>query len=570
MPVGWMVKNSSMKIVQRILCSAALLTIGTVQAQEFNQYFTADKQYLQLPVKNGAPKKNLEIWKDGVMVRFFDMELAEGIPDWYAYLDISEWKGRKVELRVDKLAKEARAFHPLVQSDLDTNAGKPYTEALRGQFHFSPKRGWTNDPNGLVYYQGRYHLFFQHNPYGRGWGNMTWGHAVSKDLIHWNEMGDAIHPDGYGPMYSGSAVVDENNTSGLGKPGDPAMVMFFTGAKCWCQGLAWTNDGIHFSKLDRAAVPRVNRDNRDPKVFWYAPGKHWVMLFWVEQNDGQHTQQFLRSDNLKDWTPTSVLNGGKGDDRYLFECPDFFELPVDGNPANKKWVLSAANTMYAIGTFDGNRFTPEAERLQGQWGRDYYAPQTINNEPTGRRIEIGWWRTHTDKGSMTFNQSMSIPMELKLITTPEGVRMIRVPIKELETLRTKPLLTGARTIADHTANPLQGMQQDLLEWQVQAEPGKATELHFNINGLDIKYDVAAQEISADGVKAKLPLLKGKLQLTIYADRIGVEIFGNNGLVFVPINKNLEGKELSVSVKGGKAKFQQLDVYALKSAWEGEH
>jgi fructan beta-fructosidase len=500
------------------------------------------------------------------MVRFFDMELAEGIPDWYAYLDISEWKGRKIELRVDKLASEARAFHPLIQSDLDTNAGKPYTEALRGQFHFSPKRGWTNDPNGLVYYKGQYHLFFQHNPYGRGWGNMTWGHAVSKDLIHWSEMGDAIHPDGFGPMYSGSAVVDSTNTSGLGKPGDPAMVMFFTGAKCWCQGLAWTNDGMHFNKLDHAAVPRINRDNRDPKVFWYAPGKHWVMLFWVEQNDGQHTQQFLRSDNLKDWTPASLLKGGKGDDRYLFECPDLFELPVDGNAANKKWVLSAANTMYAIGSFDGNTFTPEAERLQGQWGRDYYAPQTISNEPTGRRIEIGWWRTHTDKGNMTFNQSMSIPMELKLITTPEGIRMIRVPIKELQTLRTKSLLTGARTIAENTANPLQGTQQDLLEWQVQATPGKATELHFNINGLDIKYDVAAQEISADGVKAKLPLRKGQLQLTIYADRIGVEIFGNNGLLFVPINKNLEGKELSVSVKGGKAKFQQLDVYALKPAW----
>lgn len=555
--------------LQRLVWSGALLLMGSaVLAQEsFNQYFTPDKKFLQLPVKNGAPKRNLEIWKDGVKVRFFDMELAEGTPDWYAYLDISEWKGDSIELRVDKLAKNAQAFHPIRQSDLDSNAGKLYAESLRGQFHFSPKYGWTNDPNGLVYYKGQYHLFFQHNPYGRGWGNMTWGHAVSKDMIHWKEIGDAIHPDGYGPMFSGSAVVDSANTSGLGKPGDPAMVMFFTGATCWCQGLAWTNDGVHFNKLDRAAVPRINRDNRDPKVFWYAPGKHWVMLFWVEREGGVHTQQFLRSDNLKDWTPTSIVKGGTGDDRYLFECPDFFELPVDGNPANKKWVLSAANTIYAIGRFDGQTFTPEAERLQGQFGRDYYAAQTINNEPTGRRIEIGWWRTHTDKGAMTFNQSMSIPQELKLVTTPEGIRMVRIPVKELETLRAKKLLTGARSLDEKAANPLQGVQEQLLEIQAIVEPGKSKELHFNLNGLDVLYDVAAQEISADGVKAKLPLVKGRLQLTIYVDRIGVEIFANNGLVFMPINKNLEGKELSVTAKGGKARFSQLDVYALRSAWE---
>lgn len=564
-----MVKNNSMMQLQRLMGSAALLLAGGVAlAQEsFNQYFTPEKKFLQLPVKNGAPKRNLEIWKDGVLVRFFDMELAEGTPDWYAYLDISEWKGKPIELRVDKLAKNAQAFHPIRQSDLDSNAGTLYAEALRSQFHFSPKYGWTNDPNGLCYYKGQYHLFFQHNPYGRGWGNMTWGHAVSKDMVHWTEVGDALHPDGYGPMFSGSAVVDSANTSGLGKPGDPAMVLFFTGAKSWCQGLAWTNDGLHFNKLDRAAVPRINRDNRDPKVFWYAPGNHWVMLFWVEQEDGQHTQQFLRSGNLKDWTPISVVKGGKGDDRYLFECPDFFELPVDGNPANKKWVLSAANTMYAIGSFDGTTFTPEVERLPGMVGRDYYAAQTINNEPTGRRIEIGWWRTHTDKGNMTFNQSMSIPMELKLVTTPEGIRMVRIPVKELEVLRDRPLLTGARTLTDKSANPLQGVQQDLLEIQALLEPGKAREIRFTLNGLEMVYDVAAQEISADGVKAKLPLQKGKLPLTLYVDRTGVELFANNGLVFMPINKNLEGKELSVAVKGGKVRFQRLEVYALRSAWE---
>jgi fructan beta-fructosidase len=558
-----------MNTLKRLICSAAiLLSAGAAIAQDsFAEYFIAEKKFLRLPVKNGAPKRNLEIWKDGVKVRFFDMELAEGQADWYAYLDLSEWKGRKIELRVDKMSKDSKAFHPIEQTNEDTNAGEVYKEALRGQIHFSPKRGWTNDPNGLVYYKGQYHLFFQHNPYGRGWGNMTWGHAVSKDLLHWTEIGDAIHPDGYGPMFSGTAVVDSNNTSGLGKPDNPAMVLFFTGATAWCQGLAWTTDGLQFNKLDYAPVPRVNKDNRDPKVFWYEPGKHWVMLFWVPTNDNVHTQQFFKSTNLKDWTPTSVVKGGKGDDRYLFECPDFFELPVDGNPANKKWVLSAANTQYAIGSFDGTSFTPEQERLQGQWGRDYYAAQSFNNEPNGRRIEIGWWRTHTDKGDMTFNQSMSLPMELKLVTTPEGIRMARIPVKELEQLRTGKKVSAAKTLSDKTADPLSGVAEELMEIQAVVEPGKAKELRFNLNGLEFVYDVAAQEISADGVKAKLPLQKGQLQLSFYVDRTGVELFANQGLFYMPINKNLSEKKSSIQVIGGKAKFRQLDLYGLKSIWE---
>lgn len=540
----------------------------TLPAQEqFSQYFTSEQKFLVLPVKNGAPKKNIELWLNGNIIRFFDIELAEDAADWYAYLDISSWKGKEIELRVDKMKKDAQAFHPIKQSDLDTNAGKPYAEALRGQIHFSPKRGWTNDPNGLCFYKGQYHLFYQHNPYGRGWGNMTWGHAVSKDMVHWTEIGDAIHPDGFGPMFSGSAVVDSNNTSGLGKAGDPAMVMFFTGAKAWGQGLAWTNDGTSFQKLDHTVVNRINKDNRDPKVLWHEPTKKWIMLFWVEREGGLHTMQILQSTDLKNWTKASVVKGGTGDDRYLFECPDFYELPVDGNPANKKWVLSAANSMYAIGSFDGTNFIPEAERLLGQVGRDYYAAQTISNEPSGRRIEIGWWRTSTDKEDMTFNQSMSIPMEMKIITTPEGPRVIRIPVKELERLRDKKIRTGAVTLTEKSANPLQAVSSDLVELHAKLEPGKATSVVFNLNGLELLYDISTQELSADGVKAKVPLQKGQLQLTIFIDRIGVEIFANNGLLFMPINKNLSDKKLSVAVNGGKVKFSQLDVYTLKSAWE---
>jgi len=510
-----------MKIVLTglLLC---LLSLATVKGQNnnnepsFSQVFKATDKWLVLPVKNGAPKKNVELWIDGVEERWFDIELADGTPDWLAYIDISAWKDKEIELRVDKLSASSTAFHPIRQSNEDTNAGPLYGEKLRGQFHFSPKRGWTNDPNGLVYYNGEYHLFFQHNPYGVNWGNMTWGHAVSKDLVHWQEMGDVLHPDHSGPMFSGGAVVDSNNTSGLGAPGKPAMVLFYTAARAWGQFLAWSTDGRHFKKLGHAVVPRINKDNRDPKVIWHAPTQKWVMVLWVERDKGQHTIQFLTSPDLLHWTPTSIVKGGIGDDRYLFECPEFFELPVEGS-SEKKWVLTAANSQYAVGTFDGTTFTPEAERLQGQHGRDYYAAQTISDEPKGRRIEIGWWRTHTNKADNSFNQSQSIPMELKLVRTPRGIRLSRTPVKELETLRAASYPVGARRLKEGDANPLAGIQAGLVEIRASIEPGKAKEVVLDIHGLPITYDVSKQELVIDGVRAPAPLTKGTLDLIIYAD-----------------------------------------------------
>ena len=291
------------KILQLFFATVVFFTASAQDknsaTHSFANYFTAEKKYLVLPVKNGAPKRNIELWVDGIMSRFLDIELAEGEPDWYAYLQVDQWKGKAIELRVDKIGIDSKVFTPVIQSDEDKNANT-YKEKLRAQFHFSPKRGWTNDPNGMVYYNGEYHLFYQHNPYGRGWGNMTWGHAVTKDLIHWTNLDDAIHPDQGGTIFSGGAVVDSNNTSGFGKEGKPAMVVFHTGAKGWGQYMSWSNDGRKFQQFEKAVVPRINKDNRDPKVIWYEPTKKWVMVVWVERgNNEQHSMQFLTSSDLK-------------------------------------------------------------------------------------------------------------------------------------------------------------------------------------------------------------------------------------------------------------------------------
>lgn len=567
-------KSHFMKIFSNIFF-LALLSI-TAWAQErnappevnYSKYFTAEKKYLVLPVKNGAPKRNVELWVDGINTRFFDIELAEETPDWLAYLDISQWKGKPVELRVDKIKQGSGVFNPIVQSDTDGNVDGLYKEKFRGQFHFSPKRGWTNDPNGLVYYNGEYHLFFQHNPYGRGWGNMSWGHAVSKDLVHWKELDVALHPGPFGPVFSGGAVVDQENTSGLGKPGKPAMVMFFTGARAWSQYLAWSTDGRSFQKLEKAVVPRINKDNRDPKVVWYEPSKQWVMVVYVERAHEQHSMQFLTSPDLKDWTPVSSINGGAGRDGYLFECPEFFQLTVEGSKETK-WILTGANSEYAIGNFDGKVFKPETERLNGQRGRDFYAAQTYSNEPKGRRIEIGWWRTHTDREGMNFNQSMSIPLELKLERRTEGLRLIRRPVKELEALRNKTYSYGKMKLKDNSANPLSSLDIELAEIRLEFEPGTAKEVVLNVRGVPVIYNAVKQELTIDGVTASAPLQKGKQKLIIYADRTGLEVFAGDGLLFMPVNINIkpEIRSLSISARGGTASVSDLKVYRLESIWD---
>ncbi|HZG26393.1 MAG TPA: glycoside hydrolase family 32 protein [Chitinophagaceae bacterium] len=565
-------------------CVACILLISTrsLAQQEktsqpkpapFDTIFKAEKRWMVFPVKNGATKRKVELWIDGKLCRYIDIELAEGQADWLSYLDISEWKGKDLDLRVNLLSPGAKTFSATLQSDTDTNEAPLYKEKLRGQFHFSPKRGWTNDPNGLAYYNGEYHLFFQHNPYGTEWGNMHWGHAVSKDLLHWKELGEALYPDETGTMFSGSGVVDSNNTSGLGKDGKAPMVLFYTSDRSWTQGLAWTTDGRTFEKSDRAAVPRFSMGNRDPKVIWHEPTKKWIMVYYAEANRQlrSHTMRFYTSPNLKDWTFSSSIKGGQGRDNYLFECPEFFELPVEGNPAQRKWILTGANNEYAIGNFDGKVFTPEVERLKGERGRDFYASQTFNNEPNGRRIEIGWWRTRTNKEGMTFNQSQSIPLEIKLVNSDSGLRLSRTPVKELESLRMKTFNIGKATLAENGTNPLAKVNAGALELRAALEPGKSREITFSIHGKTIVYDVDKKQLTCDGVNAPAPLKKGRLGLIIYADRTGFEIFTEDGLLFMPVNVNLDMNDplISVSAKGGRARINNLAVYELKSIWDDQ-
>jgi fructan beta-fructosidase len=345
-----------------------------------------EKRYLNLPVKNGAPMRQMSFLVEGQPSRNFDMELANAEPVWWAFMDIAPFKGKKATLKVNTLPEDSTGLKLIDQSDEIKGAENLYREKLRPQFHFSPRRGWNNDPNGLVFYKGEYHLFFQHNPYGWNWGNMHWGHAVSPDLVHWKELSVALYPDEHGTMFSGSAVVDWNNTAGFQTGEEKVLVCIFTAAgNPFTQGLAYSNDrGRTWTKYaGNPVLPHIIGSNRDPKVIWYAPDKKWIMALYLDQSD----YGLFSSPDLKKWERMGdVTIPGTS------ECPEFFEIAVDGNKRNTRWVFYGGNGRYLVGRFDGKTFTQESGPHPIQAGNCFYASQTYTDVPPadGRRILIPW------------------------------------------------------------------------------------------------------------------------------------------------------------------------------------
>lgn len=522
---------------------------------------TAERKYLQIPVKRGARKHRLSVAVAGKTERTFDVELADDQPDWWAVLDISPWKGKSLTVHADRLREDSRALESLRQSDSFEPPAELYQEPLRPQIHFSARRGWLNDPNGLVFLDGEYHLFFQHNPYGWDWGNMHWGHAVSRDLMHWRELGEALYPDSLGPMFSGSAVVDVNNTSGFGRDGQPPLVLIYTAAgDPTVQCLAYSNDrGRTFNKYAMNPVlKQLTPGNRDPKVIWHEPSRQWVMVLYVQRGETA-TIEFFTSPDLKQWASQSAVEP-------FFECPDLFELPI--GTSDRKWVLTAASSEYMIGSFDGRTFTPETPKLPGHRGRGFYAAQTFSDIPTtdGRRIQIGWLQAPSP--GMPFNQAMSVPLELSLRETGEGVRLRWQPVRELEKLRVKShhlsaqsLEAGKNALADRSIN-------GPLELRAEFEPGTATEIELNVRGVPLIYDAMRQEIVINGHRAPAPLIDGRQTWTVLLDRTSIEVFAADGLVYVPmpVLSDANHTSLALTARGGAARLIELDIHELSSIW----
>ncbi|HVX15759.1 MAG TPA: glycoside hydrolase family 32 protein [Pirellulales bacterium] len=524
----------------------------------------AAKRFLLLPVRNGGIKRRVTVSVAERAERQFEIELADGAADWWAPLDVGRWQNQSLAIEVDKLPADSQAFANLRQSNDAVDPNTTYHEALRPQLHFSPRRGWMNDPNGLVFYQGRYHAFFQHNPYGTNWGNMHWGHAVSRDLLHWEEVGEALYPDAMGTMFSGSAVVDWRNTSGLGRDAKPPLALFYTAAgDPTVQCLAYSNDGGQtFIKYDQnPIVQQISPGNRDPKVIWHEPSRHWVMVLYVGLPDNKHAIDFLTSTDLKTWKTTSRSEG-------FFECPDLFELPVDGDKQRKRWVLTAASSEYQVGSFDGERFTPETPKLAGHRGRGFYAAQTFSDIPAqdGRRIQFGWLQAPSP--GMSFNQSLSLPLELRLKATADGPRLAWSPVKEFESLRGEHRRLDEQALATDATQKLDKVQAELLDIVSVIEPGENGEIRFDVRGVPISYHADKHELDINGHRVPASLNEGKLDLRVVVDRTSFEVFASGGLIYVPIPviPAADNRNVSVTAVGAPGKLLQFDVYELRSIW----
>lgn len=522
----------------------------------------AVKRYLHLPVKNGVPQRKVTISVAGVPERTFDIELANGEPDWWAFLDIGAWQGRNLTVRVDRLREGSQGLEAIVQADELPGASEMYRESLRPQFHFSARRGWLNDPNGLVYHDGVYHLFFQHNPYGWNWGNMHWGHATSRDLVRWTEHPIAIYPDELGTAFSGSAIVDERNTAGLQTGDRPPLVCIYTAAgKEFTQCLAYSNDdGKTWTKYaSNPVLKQLAQGNRDPKVFWHEPSGHWVMALYLDKNDFA----ILSSPDLRQWEKLSDVRIPG-----TIECPELFPLDVVGTASESRWIFYGANGGYLVGQFDGRVFTAESGPHALHHGNCFYASQTYTNIPQadGRRILIPWGQVTLP--NMPFNQMMGLPVVLSLHATAEGPRLFVDPVRELHTLRAKTHAFAPGRLAPGD-DPMAAVDAELAEIVVEFNPGDAEAVVFNLRGLEVVYDVRAGVVRCLDKQAPLAARDGKVSLRMFVDRTSVDIFGGDGTLYMPMGHNLDenDRSLSMTTRGGAAQIRALTLYELASAWQ---
>jgi fructan beta-fructosidase len=530
-----------------------------LQAEPAHRDLLVAGRYLNLPVKTGAPRRRLRYVVEERTVREFEIELPDGEADFWAIDEVAQWKGKRLRLEVDALPADSKALDLVSQGDEIKGGDDFYREKDRPQFHFTSRRGWLNDPNGLVYDRGEYHLFYQHNPYGWDWGNMHWGHAVSKDLVHWRELPIALYPRQFGDWcFSGSAVVDRDNTSGLKKGDEDVLVAAYTSTgrgECIVfsndRGRTWT---------EHAGNPVVRHTGRDPRLLWHAPTKQWVMAVYDEA-DGKRGIAFHTSPDLKAWQFRSRIDG-------FYECPDLFELPVDGDAGKTKWVLYSGDAKYVLGTFDGRAFTVESGKHQ-LWYGNFYAAQTFSNVPDGRRVQVGWGQGITFPG-MPFNQQMTFPCRLTLRTTPDGVRLFAEPVREIESLHGPKHAWADRVLQAGETFPTD-VRGELFDVSAELEPDGAEAFGLTVRGVPVTYDVKKQELACGGKAAPLAASDGRVRLRLLVDRGSVEVFGNDGRVALSAGVRPAEGERSVAVfsRGGNTRLRSLEVFELKSAWADE-
>lgn len=456
---------------------------------------------------------------------------------------------------------------------------KVYDEIYRPQFHFTPEKNWHNDPNGLVHYDGEYHMFYQHNPKGNEWGYMHWGHTVSTDLLHWEHLPIALYPDENSEdkekctAFSGSAIVDEHNILQKQKGEVKTLVAFYTSQKCG-QRIAFSTDkGRTWGKYEGNPIIPLdeNDDARDPKVFWHNQSQKWIMVLYrkLSKNDNTKGVSFYTSGNLVDWKWESHIPG-------FYECPDLVEFQVTNRPDEKKWVLFDGDGSYLLGSFDGKNFTAETAKLKSDWGKNYYATQTWSNIPDedGRILQIAWMKGGKFP-DMPFNGQMSFPCELSVTKFPSGYKLIRKPISEIENLHDKHYSWEDKNlIPGLNDNKLKKVSGDCLhiiaEFDIKTSDNFGFMLrHSHKNpGAEILFNVKRGTLSVLGSTVPVPIKNNKLKLEVLLDRASIEVFVNDGQAVVSncFTPDEKAKDAVLFTNGGELGIEKLDVYKLRSIW----
>jgi len=534
---------------------------GTLLSPEFK----IDRKYISFRIGGGDYEHDtcLNLLIDGKVVRSATGWKSDRLVP--ASWDVSRWMGQNAQVQIVDQAEgdwgHINVDH-IVQTDkperLPVDSGLLYHETLRPQFHFTARQwamdrlnpgpkeeGWLNDLNGLIYYDGEYHLFAQ-----RWW--KCWIHAVSPDLVHWTELPPAFWEEkSETGDQSGTCVVDYDNTSGLSPDkATPPMVAFWTRndnrTHCICYSLDHGRTWKRYEKNPILIYPE-----RDPKVFWYAPGHHWVMMMY-----GNNQYHIFTSTNLLSWTDTQHPIPDS------FECPDFFELPVDGNRGNMKWVLIQGNGRYSIGTFDGFEFKEETARFDCDIGPNFYATQTWGNTGTGdgRRIQAAWMRGSSFP-EMPFNQQITFPCELTLRNTTNGPRIFREPIHEIALLHNGQDTWANRTLKANDTLPLEPSGQ-LFHIKAELSIPEGAKLIFNFRGGSV---VLTSKTIASG--SNPAAVAGQIKTVEFlVDRTSIESFVNHGEISASRYVLPQDSGLSVKAEGEAVTIQSLTIYPLNSCW----
>ena len=517
----------------------------------------ASKQFLLLPIEDKAEVAKISLVVNNKAEKNVNVRLAVKTVEYTVPLDISMFRGKQINLVIDGVEKGAVCWDALVQTDQFDRTNR---EKFKPSFHFSPDYGWMNDPNGMVYQDGIYHLCFQYNPYGSTWENMSWGHATTKDLITWKHEPDALHGDGFGGMFSGGAVVDKFNSAGFGKD---AIIAFYTNAGIGqVQCIAYSLDnGKSFTKYENNPVlTSPIGDFRDPKVFWHEDTKRWIMILAVDQH-----MEIFTSQNLKNWEYASSFGEKEGAHGGVWECPDLIELPIEGTD-KKKWVLicninpggpfGGSATQYFVGQFDGKTFINDSP-YKTKWmdyGKDYYATVTWANAPENRCIALGWmsnWQYANQVPTQQFRSATSIPRDLVLFQENGEVYLKSIIVKELE-----QFVKSGDVIKDIEVKSEYEMRNFLLG----KEAAYSIDLKMAVNDADIVgltlfnnrneeitlyFDIREREFRMSRAKSGItrfdpsetfehetiaPLYGDTVQLSlrILVDTCSIEIFGNGG------------------------------------------